>query len=241
METAIILENVSKTFKLKRVKRLGEFFKPVPKDKVRTRLVALDGISLKISKGEVFGIVGPNGSGKTTLLRIIAGIYNSDLGTVTVNGKIAPLLQIGVGFHRELTAEENIIISGMLYGLTKEQIMSKIPDILRFSELEDFSQMKLKHFSAGMRLRLAFSSAIQIDPDILIIDEILAVGDMSFRKKSLEFFLDFKKRNKTIILTTHSVNLIKELCDRVLLLEKGKALMIGNPIEVIQKLKEISK
>jgi len=131
-------------------------------------------------------------------------------------------------------SEENIIISGMLYGLTKEQIMSKIPDILRFSELEDFSQMKLKHFSTGMRLRLAFSTAIQIDPDILIIDEILAVGDMSFRKKSLEFFLDFKKRNKTIILTTHSVNLIKELCDRVLLLEKGKALIIGNPTEVIQ-------
>jgi len=241
LESAIILENVSKTFKLKRVKRLGEFFKPIPKDKVRMSLVALDGISLKISKGEVFGIVGPNGSGKTTLLRIIAGIYNSDLGTVTVNGKIAPLLQIGVGFHRELTAEENIIISGMLYGLTKKQILSKIPDILRFSELEDFSQMKLKHFSAGMRLRLAFSTAIQIDPDILIIDEILAVGDMSFRKKSLETFLDFKKRNKTIILTTHSVNLIMELCDRALLLEKGKAVMIGNPTEVIQKLKEISK
>jgi len=154
---------------------------------------------------------------------------------------MAPLLQIGVGFQNELDAKENIIISAMLSGMSKSEISSKVTTILEYAGLKEFSEMQLKYYSTGMRSRLAFYTAIQLDPDILLVDEVLAVGDQEFRKKSFEEFLSFKQRGKTVIYTTHNLDSILHLADRVLLIDKGKVIMIGNPKDVIQKYNELTK
>jgi len=206
-----------------------------PVDKV----VGLKNVSFNVLEGEMLGIIGLNGSGKTTLLRTIAGIYNPDTGSVHVKGRLAPILQIGIGFRDELNAKENIILLGMLMGFSKTEIIHKMDSILEYAELEDFADMKLRQFSAGMRARLSFSVALQVDPDILLIDEVLSVGDLVFREKSFDSFLSFKKNKKTIVYTTHNLNMISELSDRVLLLHHGKNVMIGKPDEVIEKYKEI--
>jgi len=237
LEPSLVVENISKTFKLKRPKQA---LMQVTNSKSVDTLTALDSISFSVAKGEVFGIIGLNGSGKTTLLRIIAGIYEPDSGKISVEGKIAPLLQIGTGFNLELTAEENIIMAGMLVGKTKGEIKKRVNKIIEFAGLQEFTEMKLKHYSAGMMARLAFATAIQIDPDILLVDEILSVGDIEFTEKSFKEFLSFKKKGKTIIYTTHDLPLLTELCDRVLLLRKGKSVMIGEPTKVIEKYREIS-
>jgi ABC-type polysaccharide/polyol phosphate transport system ATPase subunit len=204
-------------------------------------LIVLDDVSFQIKAGEMFGIIGDNGSGKTTLLRILAGIYEPDSGVITIKGKLSPLLHMGTGFHKELVAEENIVISGMLMGIPKKEMKQKVEKIIKFAELEDFTYMKLKHYSAGMRARLAFSAAIETEPDILLVDEILSVGDIGFRKKSLERFLEFKKKGHTILYTTHSLNSVSRYCDRALLLDKGKIVMIGKASETVEKYREISE
>ena len=240
METAVTVENVSKIFNLNKQKTVSSILKSSHKYSDK-KLVALDGISFTVSKGEMLGIIGLNGSGKTTLLRIIAGIYKSDSGSVNVKGRLAPLLHIGTGFHNELTASENIIISGLLLGMSKSEIKNRVNDIIEFAELQEFSEMKLKHYSSCMRARLAFSVAIQIDPDVLLVDEILSVGDITFRKKSFNAFLSFKEKGKTILYTTHNLEMLPKLCDRVLLIHCGKLIKIGEPNEVIQKYMEITK
>jgi len=154
---------------------------------------ALENISFSIKKGEVFSIIGSNGSGKTTLLRIIAGIIDPDSGTIDVNGKLAPLLQLGVGFNPELIARENILLYGLLLGFRKDEILNKVEDIIDFAELQHFTSMKLKHYSTGMKLRLALATAFQVNPDIILLDEVLAVGDIKFRKKSMNAFLSYKE------------------------------------------------
>lgn len=238
METALSVENVSKIFKLKKQHAILEV---QPTSYVDDKLVALDKISFEVPKGEMLGIIGLNGSGKTTLLRIIAGIYKPDSGSVHLKGRLGPLLHIGTGFHNELTASENIIISGLLLGIPKPEIKKKVNDIIEFAGLQEFTNMKLKHFSSGMRARLAFSVAIQIDPDILLVDEILSVGDIAFRDKSFNAFLSFKNKGKTIVYTTHNLEILPRICDRVLLLDHGKMIMIGEPVEVIKKYKEMVK
>jgi len=205
---AITVENVSKMFKLKKSKNSPNLTSNGNLD----RFTALDNVSFSIQKGEMFGIIGLNGSGKTTILRIIAGIYEPDSGKVSYNGKLAPLLHIGLGFSQELAAEDNIVISGMLAGLTKNEIKKRVNKIIEFAELEKFREMKLKHYSSGMRARLAFSTALQIDHDILLVDEILAVGDIAFTKKSYNEFLSFKNKGKTIVYTTHSLDVPPEIC-----------------------------
>jgi len=242
-ENAITVKNVSKFFKLKQKKsffyrRLNDFAQRIER---RDTIKSLDNISFTIPKGEVLGIIGLNGSGKTTLLRTIAGIYKPDTGYVRVNGMMAPLLQIGTGFHNELNAEENIVMYGILLGLTKQQITAKIGQILKFAELENFSGMKLKHYSSGMRARLGFGTALQVNPDILLVDEVLSVGDIVFRKKSSEAFRSFKHKGKTILYTTHNLGIVSALSDRILLIDKGRLITIGNPDEVIQKYKDIIK
>ncbi|HSB57692.1 MAG TPA: ABC transporter ATP-binding protein [Nitrosopumilaceae archaeon] len=241
MESSVIkLENVSKIFDLDKKRDFYSNTKDLEIDqKNQRRLVALDKISFTVSKGETVGLIGLNGSGKTTLLRIIAGIYEPDSGLVQVNGRLAPLLQIGTGFHNELDAEENIVMYGMLLGLTKLQIKEKIDGIMEFAELKRFRNMKLKDFSTGMRARLGFATALQIDPDILLVDEVLSVGDAVFREKSFQAFLSFKQKHKSIIYTTHNINLISELSDRVILIDHGKIMKIGKPNEVIPTYKEI--
>lgn len=230
MESDITVKNISKVFKTSS-KIFGN-------NESRSTF-ALNDISFSVKKGEILGIIGLNGSGKTTLLRTISGVYKPNTGTVEVNGKLAPLLQIGLGFRNEITAEENIIMYGMLLGLSKKNIKNKISPILEFAGLKEFRRMKLKQFSAGMRTRLAFSTAMQVDADIFLIDEILAVGDLAFREKSQESFKRLKEQNKTIIHTTHNLGTVEEFSDRVLLLDKGKQIGIGEPKEMIQKYKEI--
>lgn len=237
----VIVENVTKRFSFSKPQGLGQVLRNYYQEGRATKLVALDSISFNVSKGEMFGIIGLNGSGKTTLLRTIAGIYQPDEGRVSVNGSLAPMLHIGTGFHNELIARENIILSGMLYGFSKSEISKKVDDVLELAELQEFSEMKLKYYSSGMRVRLAFSSAVQIDPDILLIDEILSVGDLAFREKSFKTFLSLKKKGRTILYSTHNLATLPKLCDRVLLINRGKAIHIGSPNEVIEKYKELVK
>lgn len=234
---SIEIKNVKKTFNVKKPYSLNSIFNS--NSLQSRRLVALNDISFTVSKGEMIGIIGSNGSGKTTLLRTIAGIYIPDSGEVNVRGKLAPLLQIGTGFHEEQIAKENIMMYGMLLGLSKNEILGKIEKVIDFAELKGFENMKFKNYSAGMKARLGFSTALEIEPDILLVDEILAVGDISFRKKSFDAFLKFKDANKTILYTTHNINILPKLCDRVILLNKGIMVMMGKPDEVIEKYKEI--
>jgi len=233
------VNNVSKSFKLDTKQGIWKLIKKTTNSKQQKSILALDSISFTVPKGEVLSIIGLNGSGKSTLLRTIAGVYKPDSGYVKVNGSLSPLMQLGAGFQLELNASENIVMNGMLLGISKSDIEDKVENILEFAELERFSNMKLKHYSSGMKSRLAFATAIQIDPDILLVDEILAVGDKDFQKKSYESFLSFKNKNKTILHATHSLQRIPDFSDRVLLLDKGKNVMIGKPDEVIKKYMEI--
>ena len=202
-------------------------------------MIALDDISFQVKKGEFLSIIGLNGSGKTTLLRIIAGVYQPNSGSVIISGRLSPLLQLGAGFQHDLNARDNIIMNGMLLGFSKSYIEAKVEKILNYAELEKFSNLPLKHFSSGMRARLAFSTAMQVDPEILLVDEILSVGDKDFRKKSYETFFSYKKNKKTIIHATHNLEKIPELSDRVLLIHKGKIVMLGEPELVIKKYHEV--
>ena len=237
-DDAIIVEKISKTFELNKGESVLQRIRDRPNQNIQ-KILALNDVSFTVPKGEVLAIIGMNGSGKTTLLRTIAGIYKPDSGFVKVNGRLAPLLHIGTGFQGELAAKDNIIMSGMLLGLSKSEISKKVPNIIEFAELEKFSKMKIKHYSTGMRLRLAFSAAFQIDPDIILIDEAFAVGDESFKEKSFKSFQSFKKRGKTILLSTHSLGKILDFADRVILLHEGKIEMIGKSKELIERYRQI--
>lgn len=237
---AVYLENVSKSFSLNKNPNIFSKVKNLKNDLQQKKILALDKVSFSVDKGEVLAIVGMNGSGKTTLLRIIAGIYKPDSGIVKVDGKLAPLLHIGTGFQGELTAKDNIVMAGMLLDLTKNEIENKIDDIIEFAELERFSEMKLKHYSSGMKLRLAFSTAMQIDPDIILMDEALAVGDKPFKEKSFESFASFKERGKTLLISTHNFGKILDFADRVLMLHHGKIVKIGDPKETIEQYKKLT-
>ncbi len=196
-------------------------------------LQALDNVSFNVKHGEIFGIIGINGSGKTTLLRIISRIYTPDSGSVDVKGTIIPILALGLGFHPELTAITNIYQSSILLGFPKEEISKRVDDIIKFAELEKFADTKVKNFSNGMLMRLAFATSVLVDPDILIVDEVLAVGDIRFQKKCAETILSFKKRGKAIIFVSHDMKVIQEYADRAMFLNNGKAEKIGSPADVI--------
>lgn len=236
---AIKLENISKSFSAGQSK-LGNIFTN-RNSYGQEKILALSNISLSVLEGETVAMIGLNGSGKTTLLRIISGIYRPDSGSVQINGRIAPLLQIGTGFNAELNAIDNIMINGMLLGFTRQEIKAKISKIIEFAELEKFQALKIKNYSSGMRARLGFSTAIQVNPDILLVDEVLAVGDEAFRDKSYKEFLKFKKENKTIVFTTHNMNMVSQLADRVILLYNGIIKKIGTPDQVMADYKEIVK
>lgn len=233
---AITVEKVTKTFNIKKSRELSNLFHKNTQSKIIT---ALNEISFSVNEGEVLGIIGFNASGKSTLLRIIAGIYKPDSGFVQVNGNLSPLLQLGAGFQNDLQAKDNIIMNGMLLGLTKSKIEGMVNNIIQYAGLENYSNLKLKNYSTGMRARLAFSIAMQVDSDILLVDEILSVGDKDFQKKSYESFISLKKNKKTILHATHNLTKLSEFSDRVLLLHKGHNIMIGKPDEVIKKYKLI--
>ena len=237
-QIAVQVENISKTFTIQKPRGISGLLMKSNPNKYRTFL-ALDGVSFTVKKGEVLGIIGLNGSGKSTLLRIIAGVYKPTMGQVQVNGRLSPLLQLATGFEKELSAKENIIMNGLLLGVTKSFIQSKIEEIIQYAELEKFSEMKLKHYSSGMRARLGFSIAMNVNPEILLVDEIMSVGDKDFRKKSFETFLSLKKENKTILHATHNIEVLRDFTDKVLLLHKGKMIMLDEPNEVIKKYNSI--
>jgi ABC-2 type transport system ATP-binding protein len=198
---------------------------------------ALDDISFNIKKGEFISIIGRNGSGKSTLLKILAGIYTPDSGNVEINGGISPFLELGVGFNPELSGKDNIYLNGSILGLPLKEISRKFDEIVAFSELERFINLKVKNYSSGMYVRLAFSVAIHANKDILLMDEVLAVGDADFQAKCFNAFYRIMEEGKTIVFVSHDLNVVRKYSNRVILLQNGKTVLIGNPDEVIAKYK----
>jgi ABC-type polysaccharide/polyol phosphate transport system ATPase subunit len=194
-------------------------------------LKALDGISFEVRKGEFFGIVGRNGSGKSTLLKILASIYRADAGTIRMAGRLAPFIELGVGFNAELTARENVVLNGVMMGLTPRETRNRLDAVIEFAELEEFAELKLKNYSSGMLVRLAFSVMMEADADVLLIDEVLAVGDASFQQKCADAFRAMKEKGKTIVLVTHEMSTVEEYCHRAMLIDGGKIRQIGDPAE----------
>jgi len=239
MSDAIIVDHVSKRFKkysrqgyttLKDAVLKGQLFR-FGGD--RGYIEALKDVTFTVPQGTVLGIIGPNGAGKSTLLRLIAGIYRPTSGRIMVNGRVSALLNLGLGFHPELTGRENIIIGGLAMGLSRREIMEKLDEIIQFAELEDFIDAPVRTYSSGMYMRLAFSVAINVDPDILLLDEVLAVGDAHFVEKSRARMDEFKKQGKTILLVTHDLNTVKNWCHQALWLDKGKIQALGKSSEVV--------
>ena len=199
---------------------------------------ALKGVSFEIFEGEMVGIVGRNGSGKSTTLKIIAGVYHPTSGVVRVSGKVAALIELGAGFHPDLTGRENIVLNGLLIGLSKREIRAREERILDFAELGEFIDSPIKQYSSGMIVRLGFSIAMEVDPDILLIDEILAVGDAAFQQKCLARIDQFRRR-KTIVYVSHSAASVRELCSRALLLNEGVLVADGPPDQVLAEYNEL--
>jgi len=192
-------------------------------------LRALDGISFEVGQSEFFGIVGRNGSGKSTLLKLLASIYRADAGRIRMAGRLAPFIELGVGFNVELTARENILLNGVMMGLTPGETRERLDSVLEFAELGEFADLKLKNYSSGMLVRLAFSTMMETDADILLIDEVLAVGDAAFQQKCADAFREMKAAGKTIVLVTHEMSTVEEYCHRAMLIEGGHILQLGDP------------
>lgn len=232
---AVKIDHVEKSFRLptentNSLKRtLVNYFKGIKG--YRNQEVLRD-ISFEVEKGDFFGIVGRNGSGKSTLLKIISQIYYPEKGSVEVNGKLVSFIELGVGFNPELTGKENVYLNGAMLGFSTSEIDEMYNDIVEFSELADFMNQKLKNYSSGMQVRLAFAVAIQAKSDILVLDEILAVGDEAFQRKCNDYFLKAKEQEKTIILVTHSMDAVRKYCNKAVLIDKGKIKVIGTPDEV---------
>jgi ABC-2 type transport system ATP-binding protein len=242
-KNAVIVKGINKTFRLPHEQHSGIKQKIVNSIKgVRGYDIqkVLTDISFEIKKGEFFGIVGRNGSGKSTLLKILAGIYVPDSGKVTINGSLTPFIELGVGFNPELTGRENIYLNGALLGFSQSQVDDMYDSIVDFAELAKFMDQKLKNYSSGMQVRLAFSIAIKADTDILLFDEVLAVGDENFQKKCLNVFRDLKAQGKTIILVSHSTGDIEKFCDRVLVLDKAEQLGVFKAREAVSLYQEIN-
>ena len=237
-DVAIRVEHLSKMYKLYNR----------PSDRLREALgmrvkvqehYALNDVNFEVRRGETVGIIGTNGSGKSTVLKIITGVVSPTKGQVTVDGRISALLELGAGFNMEYSGLENVYLNGTMIGFTKEEIDSKLEDILTFADIGDFIYQPVKSYSSGMFVRLAFAVAINIDPDILIVDEALSVGDVFFQAKCYRKFEDFKRQGKTIVFVSHDLNSISRYCDRVILLNKGNILDEGEPKKIVDLYKQI--
>lgn len=233
--SAIEVRGVTKAFAIPHERRTTFkelFLHPLRRTRYE-RNEALEGVSFSVDAGEFFGVIGPNGGGKSTLLRIIAGIYRPDSGSVDVRGRLSPFIELGVGFSLELTARQNVVVNGTLLGLTRRELDAKFDDILAFAELERFVDQKLKNFSSGMLVRLAFSVAIQAPFDVLLLDEVLAVGDEAFQQKCFATFERFREEGKTVVFVSHNLDSVERFCDRVLLLDGGVVAALGPAEEVV--------
>lgn len=237
---AIQVENIEKMYKLydKPIDRLKESL-GLSRKKCYKEHFALKNVSFNVHKGETVGIIGTNGSGKSTILKIITGVLNPTSGNVTVDGRISALLELGAGFNMEYTGIENVYLNGTMIGFTKEEIDAKLQDILDFADIGDFVYQPVKTYSSGMFVRLAFAVAINIEPEVLIVDEALSVGDVFFQAKCYHKFEEFKKMGKTILFVSHDLSSIAKYCDRVVLLNKGKKLDEGSPKEMVDIYKKL--
>ncbi len=236
-DKAISVKNVTKDFYLPHEKSSKSLKSTIinvyrKKNNELTTQHALKGVSFDIPKGEFFGILGRNGSGKSTLLKMLAGIYQPTTGSIETNGKLVPFIELGVGFNPELSGRENVYLNGALLGFTRKEIDLMYQDIVEFAELEKFMDQKLKNYSSGMQVRLAFSVATRAKADILLIDEVLAVGDADFQKKCYDYFKGLKKTGATVVFVTHDMSAVREYCDRAILIEKGHITHEGKATDV---------
>ncbi|AGM99007.1 ABC transporter ATP-binding protein [Streptococcus iniae] len=242
-KVVLSVDSVSKSFKLPTEAShslrtsLVNYFKGI---KGYTEQHVLDNVSFEVEEGDFFGIVGRNGSGKSTLLKIISKIYDPEKGKVTVDGKLVPFIELGVGFNPELTGRENVYMNGALLGFSREEVEAMYNDIVAFAELHEFMDQKLKNYSSGMQVRLAFSIAIKAKGDILILDEVLAVGDEAFQRKCFDYFAQLKRDNKTVILVTHSMEQVQRFCNKAMLIDKGHQVEAGTPLEISQIYKQLN-
>src|SRR5437763_3350802 len=231
---AVSLDHVTKTFSLPREhyhtlkERVLHPFRARHADVLR----AVQDVTLDIPRGEFFGVVGRNGSGKSTLLKCLAGIYDVDRGSVMVDGRLSPFIELGVGFNLDLMARDNVIINAIMLGLSRREAQERFDEIIAFAELEEFVDLKLKNYSSGMHVRLAFATAVQVDAEILLIDEVLAVGDAAFQQKCFEEFFRLKREGKTIVFVSHDMYSIERFCNRAMLMERGSMVQLGDPREI---------
>jgi ABC-type polysaccharide/polyol phosphate transport system ATPase subunit len=233
-EPAVIVDDVSKTFRIPHQQYHTLKERALHPGRARTyeEFHALRDVSVTVREGEFFGIVGRNGSGKSTLLKCLAGIYRADRGVVEVRGRLSPFIELGVGFNPELAARDNVLINAVMMGLSRAEARRRFDEVLAFAELEEFVDLKLKNYSSGMAVRLGFAVATQVDADVLLVDEVLAVGDVSFQQKCFDVFRQMKAAGKTILLVSHDMGLVEHFADRAMLIERGNVLSIGDPHEI---------
>jgi ABC-type polysaccharide/polyol phosphate transport system ATPase subunit len=241
-EAAVSVADVSKAFRLphQHYSTLKERALHPFSSRSYDVLQALEDVSFDVRRGEFYGIVGRNGSGKSTLLKCLAGIYGIDAGSIDVTGRLSPFIELGVGFNPDLTARDNVLINAIMLGLTRKEARRRFDEIIAFAELEDFVDLKLKNYSSGMGVRLGFSVAIEVDADVLLIDEVLAVGDAAFQRKCFDEFERMSAQGQTILFVTHDMNAVERFCDRAMLLEQGHLLEIGGPNEIAQRYNEVN-
>jgi len=239
MSVAVALKMVSKRFLLRhqRPYTLQEFVIRIATGKRGSteELWALKEVDFEVREGETFGIVGPNGAGKSTILKLMVRIIEPTLGQVVVNGRISPLLEVGAGFHPDLTGRENTYLNAALFGLSRRETEVRFDEIVQFSELSDFIDVPLKHYSAGMYMRLGFAVAVNVDPAILLIDEVLAVGDEAFQRKCVAKIEEFQREGHTIIYVSHALSTVAEMCHRALWLDQGRVRAIGSADQVVEE------
>lgn len=241
-KVAIEVKNLHKEFALLQNKSttLKQAVINIVKKNNKTVYKVLDGISFNVNEGDFFGVIGRNGSGKSTLLKLIAGVYEPTAGNIYVHGGLTPFIELGVGFNSELSGRDNVYLNGAMLGFTRKQMSAMYDEIVDFAEIGPFMDQKLKNYSSGMQVRLAFSIAIKAENDILMFDEVLAVGDANFQEKCIKQFEKLKREGKTIVLVTHSMDTVKQFCNRIVLLNAGKIDFIGNPQDAIDRYNELN-
>jgi ABC-type polysaccharide/polyol phosphate transport system ATPase subunit len=239
---AVEVQELSKAFRLphQRYSTLKERALHPFAARTHDSLQALDDVTFQVKRGEFFGIVGRNGSGKSTLLKCLAGIYGADAGEIEVVGRLSPFIELGVGFNPDLTARDNVVINAIMLGLTRREARRRFDEIIDFAELDEFVDLKLKNYSSGMSVRLGFSVAIQVDAEVILVDEVLAVGDASFQRKCFDEFERLRGEGRTILFVTHDMNSVERFCDRAMLIERGRMLDIGDPAEITRRYNEVN-
>jgi len=242
-EPVIVVKDLHKQFVLPQHKNTSvkQAFVNIGRRNSKKKQVVLDGISFSINKGDFFGIVGRNGSGKSTLLKILAGVYSPTAGSVQINGALTPFIELGVGFNPELSGRDNVYLNGALLGFSHKEMDDMYQDIVSFAELGGFMDQKLKNYSSGMQVRLAFSIAVKAHNDILIFDEVLAVGDEAFQRKCLNVFEQHKANKQTVVLVTHDMGTVREFCNRAILIADGKIVEMGDPRKVANTYSELNQ